>query len=160
MATHSSILAWSIPGMEKPGGLPSVGSHRVRHNRNDLAAAAAAMSIHFICLKVSILTSFPIQGFQPRHFSSLCAHLIGYLPLLSWIIHQQLKTITYLMNSICLPLTISVSSLCPHYSLQYHDLSTFTRYLIIVIDRSFSLSIFISDIIKLYSFKYTLSYLS
>ena len=58
--THSSILAWSIPVTEEPGGLPSVGSHRVRHNWNDLAAATAAMSIHFICLKVSILTSFPI----------------------------------------------------------------------------------------------------
>ena len=32
MATHSSILAWRIPGMGEPGGLPSVGSHRVRHN--------------------------------------------------------------------------------------------------------------------------------
>ena len=32
MATHSSVLAWRIPGMGKPGGLPSVGSHRVRHN--------------------------------------------------------------------------------------------------------------------------------
>ena len=32
MATHSSILAWRIPGMEEPGGLPSMGSHRVGHN--------------------------------------------------------------------------------------------------------------------------------
>ena len=32
MATHSSVLAWRIPGMGKPGGLPSMGSHRVGHN--------------------------------------------------------------------------------------------------------------------------------
>ena len=32
MATHSSILAWKIPGMGEPGGLPSMGSHRVRHD--------------------------------------------------------------------------------------------------------------------------------
>ena len=32
MATHSSVLAWRIPGMEEPGGLPSMGSHRVGHN--------------------------------------------------------------------------------------------------------------------------------
>jgi len=32
MATHSSILAWRIPGTGEPGGLPSMGSHRVRHN--------------------------------------------------------------------------------------------------------------------------------
>ena len=32
MATHSSVLAWRIPGTGEPDGLPSVGSHRVRHN--------------------------------------------------------------------------------------------------------------------------------
>ena len=42
MATHSSILAWRIPGMEEPGGLPSMGSHRVRHEWSDWAAAATA----------------------------------------------------------------------------------------------------------------------
>ena len=40
MATHSSVLAWRIPGMGKHGGLPSMGSHRVGHDWNDLAAAA------------------------------------------------------------------------------------------------------------------------
>ena len=40
MATHPSILAWRIPGMEEPGGLLSVGLHRVGHNWNNLAAAA------------------------------------------------------------------------------------------------------------------------
>ena len=42
MATHSSILAWRIPGTGEPGGLPSMGLHEVGHNRSDLAAAAAA----------------------------------------------------------------------------------------------------------------------
>ena len=32
MATHSSVLAWRIPGTEEPGGLPSMGSHRVGHD--------------------------------------------------------------------------------------------------------------------------------
>ena len=41
MATHSSVLAWRIPGMGEPSGLPSTGSHRVRHDWRDLAAAAA-----------------------------------------------------------------------------------------------------------------------
>ena len=43
MATHSSVLAWRIPGTEEPGGLPSIGSHRVGHDWSDLAAAAAAL---------------------------------------------------------------------------------------------------------------------
>ena len=42
MATHSSVLAWRIPGTGEPGGLLSLGLHRVRHNWSDLAAAAAA----------------------------------------------------------------------------------------------------------------------
>ena len=40
MATHSSVLAWRIPGAGEPGGLPSMESHRVRHDWSDLAAAA------------------------------------------------------------------------------------------------------------------------
>ena len=42
MATHSSVLAWRIPGTGEPGGLPSMGSHRVGHDWSDLAVAAAA----------------------------------------------------------------------------------------------------------------------
>ena len=42
MATHSSVLAWRIPGMGEPGGLPSKGSHRVGHDWSDLVAAAVA----------------------------------------------------------------------------------------------------------------------
>ena len=43
MATHSSVLACRIPGMAEPGGLPSMGSHRVGHDWSNLAAAAAAV---------------------------------------------------------------------------------------------------------------------
>ena len=39
METHSSVLAWSIPGTGEPGGLLSMESHRVGHDWNDLAAA-------------------------------------------------------------------------------------------------------------------------
>ena len=47
MATQSSVLAWRIPGMGEPDGLPSMGLHRVGHDRSDLAAAAAAAAILF-----------------------------------------------------------------------------------------------------------------
>ena len=43
MATHSSVLSLRVPGTEEPGGLLSVGSHRVGHDWSDLAAAAAVM---------------------------------------------------------------------------------------------------------------------
>ena len=57
MATHSSILAWRIPGMGEPGGLPSMGSHRVRHDWSDLvaaAAAAAAKSLQMVTLAMKL----------------------------------------------------------------------------------------------------------
>ena len=43
MATHSSVLAWRIPGTGEPGGLPSMGLHRVGHDWSNLAAAAASV---------------------------------------------------------------------------------------------------------------------
>ena len=46
MATHSSVVAWRIPGTGEPGGLLSMGSHRVGHNSSDLAAAAAQVLAH------------------------------------------------------------------------------------------------------------------
>ena len=41
MATHSGILAWKIPWSEEPGGLQSIESQTVRHDRSDLARVAA-----------------------------------------------------------------------------------------------------------------------
>ena len=55
MATHSSVLAWRIPGTGEPGGLPSLGSHRVGHDWSDLAAAAAKW----------FLVGLPAQMFHP-----------------------------------------------------------------------------------------------
>ena len=57
MAPHSSTLAWKIPWMEEPGGLSSMGSHRVGHDWRDLAAAAAAykQKYHiYVCIYVII----------------------------------------------------------------------------------------------------------
>ena len=48
MATHSSVLAWRIPGAGEPGGLPSMGSHRVGHDWSDLAAAVISEHL-FTC---------------------------------------------------------------------------------------------------------------
>ena len=59
MATHSSVLAWRIPGTGEPGGLPSMGSHRVGHDESDLAACT---DIH---KKITFLThKFIFRGFS------------------------------------------------------------------------------------------------
>ena len=67
MATHSRVLAWRISGTGKPGGLPSMESHRVRHDWSDLAAAAV-----YICWGFpgdSVVKKFTCQcrkcGFYP-----------------------------------------------------------------------------------------------
>ena len=44
MATHSSVLSWRISGMGKPGGLPSMGSHRVGHDWSDLVVVVVEIS--------------------------------------------------------------------------------------------------------------------
>ena len=55
MATHSSILAWRIPGTGEPGGLPSMGSHRVGHDWSDLAAANLVQTVLYKTLFLDIL---------------------------------------------------------------------------------------------------------
>ena len=52
MATHSSVLAWRVPGTGEPGGLPSMGSHRVGHDWSDIAAAACYMAAYQVALAV------------------------------------------------------------------------------------------------------------
>ena len=51
MATHSSVLAWRIPGTVEPGGLPSVGSHRVGQDRSD-AKGFLGLGINFLICRL------------------------------------------------------------------------------------------------------------
>ena len=66
MGTHSSVLAWRIPGMEEPGGLPSMGSHGVGHDLSDLAAAVASWRASQVVLVVkNPLANSGKLGLQP-----------------------------------------------------------------------------------------------
>ena len=68
MAPHSSTFAWKIPWMEEPGGLPSLGSHRVRHDwSNSGAAAAAAYCIGFFLSYFTYFTLYNRLQFHPPH---------------------------------------------------------------------------------------------
>ena len=92
MAPHSSVLAWRIPWTGEPGGLPSMGSHRVGHDWSDLAAA-----VHNRVLRE--WTGEPMQdrqvlnltGVGPRHRSQEHSYLLDYnlerrVPILTIII--------------------------------------------------------------------------
>ena len=80
MATHSSVLAWRVPGTGQPGGLLSMGSHRVRHDWSDLAAAEAA-------LYHSIL-NLPL----PMSFILSCFHVTNLYPFISaWRTHFNIS---------------------------------------------------------------------
>ena len=71
MATHSSTLAWRIPGMVEPGGLPSMGSHRVGHDWSDIAGAAAernwALSWNFLSFAYKIQSLNPVISDDAPH---------------------------------------------------------------------------------------------
>ena len=69
MAPHSSVPAWRIPGTGQPGGLPSMGSHRVGQDWSDLAAAAATTSTsrYFPWPNNSWRRHYSVQCFSPYH---------------------------------------------------------------------------------------------
>ena len=80
MATHSSVLAWRIPGTGEPGGLPSMGSHRVGHDLSDLVAAAVwAVSFADILSVIS--------------FANIFSHSVDYLFVLFMVsFGERLRT--------------------------------------------------------------------
>ena len=89
MATHSSVPAWRIPGTGEPGGLLSMGSHRVGHDWSDLAVAAEVKYFffaylgHWIYMKALILLLL-INWKTYLHFLELQLPLHHWLFKLSW----------------------------------------------------------------------------
>ena len=76
MATHSSVLAWRIPGTGETRGLPSMGSHRVRHDWSDLAVAAPTLS-HFWKCQGSIVVYHLGEGIKtPQTSTSIPFYLV------------------------------------------------------------------------------------
>ena len=71
MATHSSVLAWRIPGTGNPGGLASMGSHRVGHDWSYLAAASSFRLVFSIHLRVGSRIMFRTLGLVGRLGSHL-----------------------------------------------------------------------------------------
>ena len=99
MATHSSVLAWRIPGMVEPGGLLSMGSHRVWHDWSNLAETASSLNVmvffKFIYFNWRLIT---------LHYYSVFFHT------LTWISHR----------CTCVPHPDPASQLPPHPIPQGH----------------------------------------
>ena len=81
MATHSSVLAWRIPRMGEPGGLPSMGSHRVRHNWIYAPAAAAAAGYKIVPYEMWLLllcasNSYSTLLILPKYFRIKWTHFL------------------------------------------------------------------------------------
>ena len=86
MATHSSVLAWRIPGTGEPGWLLSMGSHRVGHDWSDLAAAAESGNLGIWRLFLKTF-SFKISHF-PSSFYFVCFHTILCVCMCVYILFQ------------------------------------------------------------------------
>ena len=91
MATHFNVLAWRIPGMGEPGGLPSMGSHRVGHDWSDLAAA--------YCFYLNMFLFILFIGFSRQEywsglqFPSPVDHVLSELSTMthpSWVALQDM----------------------------------------------------------------------
>ena len=98
MATHSSVLAWRIPGTAEPGGLPSMGSHRVGHNWSNLAAAAAAAEV--------ILNSIKPHWALVFIFETLWLDISGKQTCLIWELSNRAQ---YQCMKLSTPIRTSVS---------------------------------------------------
>ena len=104
MATHSCVLAWRIPGTAEPGGLPSMGSHRVGHDWSDAAAVAAADEEN--------LLPFPKYVYPSEEVSikSLYTHRKKH----------QMPTLVECCDELYLAIKwLKISNLCPEWDYNY-----------------------------------------
>ena len=103
MATHSSVLAWRIPGTGKPGGLRSMGSHRVGHSWSDLAIAIAIETLWWwVGFNFSIETGWNVV-FSPHANSHIPSEFYYYHCFIPGIKANQIAMvngIVSLINSI------------------------------------------------------------
>ena len=103
MATHSSVLAFRIPGTGEPGGLPSVGSHRVGHDWSDLPAAAADKIWIWINSNVSLLVH-ELLKYVPYQWNTLrieengCGFIWNFTISIKMLLRSKYFYVVYINN--------------------------------------------------------------
>ena len=102
MATHSSILAWRIPGTEEPGWLLSMESHRVRYHWSNLVAATAAAAVSDIYKQSEVAQSCPTLC-DPVDFSPPGSSVHGILQerILKWVVISSSRRSSQPRNRTC-----------------------------------------------------------
>ena len=108
MATHASVLAWRIPGTAEPGGLPSLGSHRIGHDWSDLAAAEHWVEVPELHSRFSldnyILYIAPIVYIcqsQSPYLSHFSPHFLLWYPYICFLyLHLYVCENEYFLNII------------------------------------------------------------
>ena len=124
MAPHSSVLAWRIPGTGEPGGLPSMGLHRVGHDWSDLAAAAAAPGAPTLPRECALISSVNYRFYfflgpftppkpLPLYPGSNCSNSVSKKPACFYfleafqlfVVSWSAQNFTYLKCAILLGLT-------------------------------------------------------
>ena len=122
MATHSSVLAWRIPGMGEPGGLPSMGSHRVGHDWGDLAAAAAAVLLKatLFSMEENITLFWLVRISRPLSlwcWASGQGHFVKQTMRTSWNVCGGYRSMTGLNIAACCYHGVCWESLCEKHIL-------------------------------------------
>ena len=115
MATHSTVLAWRIPGMGEPGGLPSMGSHRGGHDWSNLAAAAVISDTeHFFMHQLTFCKSCLEKClFRP------IAYFLITIPLLFLVLSCMCSSYIWNNNPLCIEITNIFSNSEDFVSLLY-----------------------------------------
>ena len=144
MAAHSSILAWRIPGTGEPGGLPSLGSHRVGHDWSDLAAAAAVAAAGGLAIKNppaiqetwgwSLGQDNPLEEEMATHSSTLAWRTRGHAT-----VHGVTKSQARLKQLSTYTLSLLKDELEPHpllnipvlTSLSFHEFSVSSSWCLV-----------------------------
>ena len=101
MATHSSVLAWRIPGTEEPGGLLSLGLHRIGHNWSDLACTQALIVFSLNpSVSVSLVTIDFWRGAKSYYFLNLFAFIFFFISIYAYLFYSHLTWRTDLLYHI------------------------------------------------------------
>ena len=113
MATHSRVLAWRILGTGEPGGLPSMGAHRVRHDWSDLAAfynySLDTWKISITTIQRAFYSTFPTT-FEPLFYSKNAKSTQFSFSLLYVFFHYNSSTPENLCQLLSLPSGIHFST--------------------------------------------------